>query len=197
MTDQLSMVDVIFEMETRKHQQEVARCMTEFARQLLERASRHDASKLEEPEREAFIKATAQLKDLEYGSEAYMEALKDLGPALEHHYAHNKHHPEYNTINGFAYETLNDPILCMDLMDVVEMVCDWYAASKRVKDGFFSKSVVVNRERFKMDRQLSQICAQSDRIFELTPEKRIEELKKEVDDKNRLLIQLQVGRSYE
>jgi len=87
--------EFFFEKETRKHQQEVAKIMIMFAQELLRRAMVHDASKLEDPEREGFKKATPGLRDLTYGSAEYSEVLKEMGPTLRHHYAHNDHHPEY------------------------------------------------------------------------------------------------------
>ena len=39
------------------------------------------------------------MKDFAYGSPEYKASLKELGPALEHHYKENKHHPEH-WLNG-------------------------------------------------------------------------------------------------
>ena len=146
-----------FENETRKHQQEVSKLLIQFSQLLLTRAMNHDQSKLESPEREHFIKATASLKGLSYGSEEYKESLKKLAPALEHHYLVNKHHPEFNDLNGFSFQTLNDPIKSMDLIDIVEMLCDWIAATKRHADGDIGKSIQINEKRFGINDQLSQV----------------------------------------
>ena len=45
----------------------------------------------------------------------------------------------------------------MNLLDVVEMVCDWKAASERTKDGDFAKSIEIGIDRFKIDPQLASI----------------------------------------
>jgi len=151
--------EYFFEMETRKHQQAVANGLMRFAKLLLERAEVHDKSKLERPERDLFCKYTPILKGLTYGSPEYKTALEKLGPALSHHYANNKHHPEYNDINGFSFQTLNDPIRSMDLVDVVEMLCDWMAAVQRHADGNIGKSLEINKKRFNMNEQLVQLLA--------------------------------------
>lgn len=166
-TDEMDRDELYFETETRKHQQEVARCMTEFAKALLARAAKHDASKLEEPERETFMEATKKLASMQYGSDEYKAALKEMGPALQHHYANNPHHPEFYEVNGFAVGV--PPITCMNLVDVVEMACDWYASSKRGKDGSFRKSVAVNQERFELTPQLAGIIAQTKLYFDPEP----------------------------
>jgi hypothetical protein len=45
----------------------------------------------------------------------------------------------------------------MNLMDIVEMFCDWKASVKRTKDGDINKSIEINSERFKMSPQLVNI----------------------------------------
>ena len=45
----------------------------------------------------------------------------------------------------------------MNLIDIVEMICDWKAATLRHNDGNLLKSVEINAKRFGMDDQLKQI----------------------------------------
>jgi len=132
--------ELFFENETRKHQQEVARLLMAVAQELLERASWHDESKMREPERETFIRVTPQLRGLTYGSEEYHKKTKALGPALYHHYTHNRHHPEYFDLTNMH--------VGMNLVDAIEMFCDWMAATKRHDDGDIEKSIEHNQERF-------------------------------------------------
>jgi hypothetical protein len=139
--------ELFFENETRKHQQEAAKMMLLFAQHLITRAMTHDKSKLLDPEREGFIVATPKLRDLTYGTPEYAAALKDLGPALKHHYEVNPHHPEHF---GMVVDD-------MALFDVVEMLCDWIAAVKRHADGDIGKSITNNQGRFGISPQLSQI----------------------------------------
>jgi len=153
----MSNEELFFESETRKHQQEVSNLLIKFAQLLLTRAMEHDNSKLESPEREIFIEYTPKLKGTTFGSEEYKSYLKEMKVALDHHYANNKHHPEYNDINGFSFQTLNNPIRSMHLVDIVEMLCDWMAATKRHADGNIGKSIEINEKRFGINDQLSQI----------------------------------------
>ena len=62
---------------------------------LMMRGEEHDQSKLKSPEVEAFTEHTERLRGLTYGSDEYKASLKSLGPALDHHYANNSHHPEF------------------------------------------------------------------------------------------------------
>lgn len=133
--------------DTLEHIRLVGHFMIRVANALLHRASIHDQSKLESPEKEAFDKYTPLLKTLEYGSDEYKESLANLKVALQHHYENNSHHPEHysNGIDG------------MDIFDLVEMYCDWLAAGQRTKDGSFAKSMEVNAPRFNMSEQLVNI----------------------------------------
>jgi hypothetical protein len=157
--------ELFFEAETRKHQQEVSKLLIKFAQILLQRAIEHDKSKLESPEREIFIEYTPKLKGTTFGSEEYKNYLKEMKVALDHHYANNKHHPEFNDINGYSFQTLNNPIRAMDLVDIVEMLCDWMAACKRHADGNIAKSIEINEKRFNISDQLSQIFRNTTEIL--------------------------------
>ena len=105
---------------------------------LQNRARVHDRSKLKEPEVSVFDRVTPQLQGSTYGSDEYKQFLADMKPALDHHYAKNSHHPEHfgNGIHG------------MNLLDLLEMLCDWIAATKRHDDGDIRRSIEINQERF-------------------------------------------------
>jgi hypothetical protein len=106
-----------------------------------------DSSKLEEPEKAAFDEFTPKLAATTYGSPEYQENLDGLGEALKHHYANNAHHPEH-TENG-----IHD----MTLVDIVEMLCDWQAATERHADGDIMKSIDINQKRFGFSDDLRDI----------------------------------------
>lgn len=135
------------ENETRKHILRVCELIENCIVNLLERGIRHDCSKIETPEIEAFAEYSAKLSKVTYGSDEYRGYLREMKPAIEHHYAHNRHHPEHFK-NG-----IDD----MNLLDVLEMLCDWKAASERHSDGNIQKSIEMNRERFALSPQLVNI----------------------------------------
>jgi hypothetical protein len=45
----------------------------------------------------------------------------------------------------------------MNLIDLVEMLCDWKAASERHNDGNIRKSIEINASRFTISPQLVKI----------------------------------------
>jgi len=130
--------------------------LDDFTYFLWERSQRHDESKLQSPEKELFDKYTPLLKETTYGSEEYNQYLKEMGVALQHHYEHNSHHPEH-------YEWgVHD----MNLLDIIEMFCDWKAASLRHADGDFQESLEINRERFQIEDQLHNIFQNTRQLFD-------------------------------
>lgn len=133
--------------QTRLHIGEVQSRMLRVVENLSDRAASHDASKLCDPEAEAFAITAVNLRGITYGSPEYREELKKLGPAINHHYANNSHHPEHHA-NG-----IND----MSLLDLIEMLVDWKAASMRHADGCIKRSIEINAERFGMSPQLKGI----------------------------------------
>jgi hypothetical protein len=137
--------------DTAEHIGHVRHFLYAFMRQLGNRAADHDESKFGSEEKPFFDKITPLLKTLTYGSDEYKASLKELGTALQHHYQVNSHHPEHYP-NGVAG---------MNLLDLVEMFCDWRAASMRTKDGDFFKSVEIGIDRFKIEPMLAQILRNS------------------------------------
>lgn len=146
--------------ETIKHIREVQRLCNLAAKELITRGEEHDASKLEEPEAEWFAKHTKKLAALTFGTEEYAKSLEDLKPALEHHYANNRHHPEHFP-NG-----VDD----MNLFDVIEMLLDWKAASQRQNNGNILKSILKNSERYGIGPQLAKILQNTIEYLDLTGE---------------------------
>ena len=145
---EIDATEMIFHLqETRKHVQRVQTFMFAFAKAIIDRAMEHDGTKFENDEASAFAKTTPKLRGLTYGSEEYKSVLRELGPALAHHYQWNSHHPEH-------YE---DSISGMDMLDIVEMLCDWRAATERHNDGSITRSIAHNATRWSIDGQLVRI----------------------------------------
>ena len=124
--------------KTIRHIETVRNMLNEVIRELLDRAEQHDQSKLQSPEREMFDEWTEKLRGVTYGSDEYKAMLKEMSKtALKHHYENNRHHPQYHA-NG-----MKD----MDLIDLIELFCDWYSATKRHNDGDIYRSIEINQQR--------------------------------------------------
>lgn len=151
--------------ETQAHIDRVRHFVSRAVENLQKRAWAHDLSKMREPELGAFDIATPKLATLAYGSEEYKQSLRDLGPALQHHFQNNDHHPEHyeNGVRG------------MSLMAVIEMLCDWRAASERGKQRTdnpekvktFEAGLAYNQERFGYSDELAEIILNTARELEM------------------------------
>lgn len=130
--------------DTLLHIRRVGELLARPITELVERIAKHDASKLQDPERAMFDEFTPRLRDSTFGSAEYKGFLRDMGPALLHHYEHNRHHPEHHP----------DGVTGMTLVDLIEMLADWRAATERHADGDLRRSIGINAERFGVEPQL-------------------------------------------
>lgn len=133
--------------DTQKHVDLVRESISVFVKMLIERGKKHDRTKFQEPEKSIFIKYTPELDKCEYGSEEYKRHLEKVKVAIEHHYKNNSHHPEH-------YE---NGIKDMNLLDIVEMFCDWYAVTQQRGKNSIEKSIEINKERFGYSDDLEAI----------------------------------------
>jgi len=136
--------------DTLRHSLRVGELIIVLVTAALARATKHDLSKTEPPEVEAFDTAARQLAEMSYDSDEYQASLDQLGEALEHHYKVNRHHPQHWGAAGIGG---------MTLVDVIEMLCDWKAATERMKPGTgdLAKSIEIAKTRFRLSDQLAAI----------------------------------------
>lgn len=144
------------QVETQKHIEKVRKYIRFLTDKLITRGVNHDATKLQSPEVELFTEFTPKLAELEYNSEEYKECLRQLRPALDHHYATYRHHPEH----------FENGITDMNLIDLCEMIADWKAASERHNTGNLIKSIEINAKRFNIDAQLKQILLNTAKLYD-------------------------------
>ena len=144
--------------KTLRHIETVRNYLGSVVKDLLVRAEEHDQSKLQSPEVEIFEEYTPKLRGCTYGSPEYAGYLKEMQVALNHHYYHNKHHPEYYMVGPeFNGPCVSSVLERMTLVDIMEMLCDWKAATLRHADGDIIKSIEINQERFGYSDELAMI----------------------------------------
>ncbi len=156
MSEQLTLEERATNYETMQHISLVREYIEMVILSLLDRGRCHDRSKLMAPEVEDFTKFTPRLSGLTYGSPEYIANKKEFQPTLDHHYANNRHHPEH----------FKNGIEDMNLVDLIEMFCDWNASGKRHKDGNLRKSIEINATRFNINPQLVKILENSMDLFD-------------------------------
>ena len=122
-----------------------------FSMVLIWRGIVHDNSKFMPSESSGFLRVVHRLKKTTYGTPEYFDLLKEIKPNIDKHYKRNAHHPEHWPFG----------IRGMDLIDLVEMFCDWQAAIKKHKDGNIFKSIEHNAKRFDIPKELEEILFNS------------------------------------
>jgi hypothetical protein len=128
------------------HKRRVAWYLQIAAGDLFRRATVHDNSKFSPEEFEAYEEAFPGLQRYAYGTDEFKAELKKIEPAIRHHYSVNDHHPEY----------FGDGINGMNLVQIMEMVFDWLAASARSKTDF-THGLEINKARFGISDQLFEV----------------------------------------
>lgn len=107
---------------------------------ILRRGAFHDNSKFDADE---FASLSRILTDDRQGfRDATVQLTPEQSKAIESHWSKNTHHPEY-------YEDHND----MSELDIIEMVCDWYARSKQYGTEFIPFIVERQKNRFKFSKE--------------------------------------------
>lgn len=113
---------------------------------LFQRAAVHDNSKFSHEEFAAYDAAFPDLQKYAYGTDEFKTTLAKIQPAIAHHYRSEDHHPEH----------FEGGISQMHVGQLIEMVCDWLAASERSQKNIH-EGLDMNRQRFNIDRQLFSI----------------------------------------
>lgn len=101
-----------------RHVCHVHEALQRIVHELERRALVHDRSKLSPEEFPGFARINATARNFPYGSPEYVASLRAERPTIERHTTNNSHHPE-----------AHQPIKDMGFLDILEMVCDWYAAA--------------------------------------------------------------------
>lgn len=136
-------------LENRIHIERVRHLLGKCAIILLERGVKHDASRLEKPEKAVLNAIGNRLTNFAYKDKEPEYRFADRKAALDHHYAHNNDHPEHYP-NGVDR---------MSLFDLIEMLMDWKAISEEQPNGVnIDRSVEVSSERLFMIEQLKRFC---------------------------------------
>jgi len=134
-----------------EHNNHVQQNMADTIANIAKRMASHDQSKYSEEEFD-LVEGKPYLQTLEYNTPEYKAGLVRVQTAVEHHYKANSHHPEhfYNGIKG------------MTLLDLIEMACDWQAASIE-HDSDFLTSINRNVERFELSIEMQEILMNTGR----------------------------------
>jgi len=131
--------------------------MSKLSQEVMTRGNHHDLSKYEPEEFPLYAALIDEFETHFYGSEGYNKAKEAIKPATEHHFKYNRHHPEHfpNGIEG------------MNLVDLLEMLCDWKSATENHPQhpGDLNNSFAMAKKKYNISPQLEQILYNTAKDF--------------------------------
>jgi hypothetical protein len=139
-----------------QHTQWVSEGIYLIINQLLLRMLTHDRTKIEAEELDAYAEIVPGFKNFTYGTQEHKDHGAKLGPAWDHHVQHNKHHPEH----------FEAGLRGMTLIDLIEMVCDWRAASMRGGTFDYDKSIEQFSNRFYPPKEVVSILRNTCKVLD-------------------------------
>lgn len=148
---------------------------------LQRRAAEHDLSKLKDDEFEGFSRINAAARIHKFGSPEYAEGMQQERPTIDLHFSRNRHHPERPRLVAGIDTEPDDYQYVMKLaaeqmtfIDVIEMVCDWWAARKgyddprpwaeSVKLNLEAKGKYLSTEQLWLVRSVAEFLSQQDAV---------------------------------
>lgn len=142
------------------HRKRVFDYMSTISKEVMRRGNEHDLSKYEKEEYPVYEQFTAEFAKHPFGSEGYNKIKEAMASAIQHHYQHNRHHPEH----------FPDGIEGMNLVDLLEMICDWKSATQNHPEtpGDMGKSLQVAIQKYNISPQLAKVLYNTMRDFGLT-----------------------------
>ena len=129
-----------------KHIASVQLNLEKIILETLERYKKHDQSKLQEPEISLWEKMD-QEKRYPYGTKEYFDKMERNKEVFDLHYKANSHHPEH----------FQNGISDMDLVDLTEMLCDWFAYKQNVSYKEASELIDKQAKRFNMSEDITNV----------------------------------------
>ena len=130
--------------------------VTRICTALITRAITHDNSKYSEKELNAHISMADEMDGIKYGTDAYYTIKKKYEALSAEHFANNRHHPEHHP------KGIDD----MNLVDVIEMLCDWLTGSENTGTPV-ERSLEINEKRYNVSPQLMNLLRNTIRDFDL------------------------------
>jgi hypothetical protein len=141
-----------------EHRDRLSKIMARFITNLVNRSAIHDDSKLSAHELGPYASVIDEFGKYKFGTPEYGAIRETIQGSVDHHYAHNRHHPEHFE-NG-----IND----MNLIDILEMIADWKSATQNTGgNGDIMKSIEILSKKYGIAPQLVHILVNTVNDFGL------------------------------
>jgi len=140
--------------KTLEHIRKVQLLLKYFLDKLTERSENHDISKLVDEESEVYSKEVINTIHA-FDHPEYEHYLNKIRISIETHYSKNRHHPEHFS------NSIND----MNLIDIIEMFCDWCSCSSLDQDLSIKDQLMRNKRRYNISEQLNTIFLNTAKVI--------------------------------
>jgi hypothetical protein len=132
--------------DTLIHVSEVQENLEVMIHDLKVRGINHDRSKFQEPEFSTFCETRPEFKKVNFGTKEYDAVVDKARLAVTHHHLSNRHHTAFyaNGVQG------------MTLLDILEMLADWKAASRRSPGLSFADSLSRAFKKYEINETMQQ-----------------------------------------
>jgi len=140
-----------------KHKEQIAVLLAKFAAELTYRSAVHDNSKFSPDEFDVHSDNVNHFNKYLFDTKEEKELKERLMPAGILHRKRNRHHPEH----------FEDGIDGMNLIDILEMLCDWKSASTRVSGDSLRKGLPILKNKYNISPQLLKILENTARDFNM------------------------------
>ena len=140
---------------TLQHKENIATLLAKFAAELTYRSAVHDNSKFFPDEFDILSDNVCDFNKYLFDTKEEQDLRERLLPASILHRKRNRHHPEHfeNGIDG------------MNIIDLLEMLCDWKSASTRVSGDSLRKGLPILKKKYNISSQLLKILENTARDF--------------------------------
>lgn len=128
------------------HVMNVQYAMSDVIEFLMLKLISHDSSKVFNDDELPLLQHKYMLDQLDYGSDEFVTLVNELKPAVKEHHYNNSHHIEF----------FNGNIEVMNLMDLLEMLCDLRAFSLQ-KNKSIKTMLDEHKERYNLSDELAEI----------------------------------------
>lgn len=139
------------------HKFVVLQYLVPIIQELIKRAETHDNSKFSEEEFRGLLSVLDEVRAHPFGTPEYDEMRKKHEKLFYTHYKKNRHHPEFHP-NG---------IEDMDLVDLLELVVDWKAASLRNENPSVENSIKIGAEKYNIPPILMKVLMNTARNYKM------------------------------
>lgn len=139
------------------HKESIAKYLAKFCAEISFRSSIHDDSKFRKDEFEVYSDNVEEFNKYSWDSPEERRLREKLTPAGVIHRKRNRHHPEYfeNGIDG------------MNLIDLLEMLCDWRSAAERGPGDSIRKNLPTLQEKYNISPQLLKLLENTLKDFNM------------------------------